>query len=132
MTEDPIFLDRTGRRHRLVALLSTAGGLLLVLTTLALVAGFTGTGPGALPGWPAPAATSATARPTPAPRRIRRAAPAPAAPRTSAPAKPATIAPPAATPARVTPSATATPTASPTTSRPGHRPTAKPHNTKKP
>ncbi|BCJ50720.1 hypothetical protein Asp14428_21950 [Actinoplanes sp. NBRC 14428] len=48
---DPVFVDRTGRRRRFVALAGSAGALVLVLAVLALVAGFTGAGPGPVPGW---------------------------------------------------------------------------------
>ena len=49
---DPVFLDRTGRRRRLFVAAGSAGGLLLSVAALALVAGFTGAGPGSMPGWP--------------------------------------------------------------------------------
>jgi hypothetical protein len=49
---DPVFLDRTGRRRRLFVAAGTAGGLLLATAAVALVAGFTGAGPGSVPGWP--------------------------------------------------------------------------------
>ncbi|MEV6602157.1 hypothetical protein AB0M36_35705 [Actinoplanes sp. NPDC051346] len=50
MTE-PVFVDRSGRRRRVVALAGSAGALVLVLAVLALVAGFTGVAPATLPGW---------------------------------------------------------------------------------
>ncbi|MFI7546959.1 hypothetical protein [Actinoplanes sp. NPDC049599] len=49
---DPVFLDRTGRRRRLFVAVGSVGGLLLAVAALALVAGFTGAGPGSVPGWP--------------------------------------------------------------------------------
>jgi hypothetical protein len=49
---EPVFVDATGRRHRLFVVLGASGGLVLLLVALALLVGFTGTGPGGLPGWP--------------------------------------------------------------------------------
>jgi hypothetical protein len=49
---DPVFLDRTGRRRRLFVAAGSVGGLVLLIAAVALVAGFTGTGPGSVPGWP--------------------------------------------------------------------------------
>jgi hypothetical protein len=130
---DPVFLDRTGRRHRLVALLTSGGGLALVLTTLALIAGFTGAGPTAVPGWPA-ATPAHTAQPRPAshPTEHSRAA-TPSSPPAAAPAarhtgSAAATAPPSASP-------TTSPSPSPSPSRPGNRGnsahTRNPHSAKK-
>ena len=47
----PVFVDRTGRRRRWFALFGAAGGGLLSVATVVLVAGFLGAG-GALPGLP--------------------------------------------------------------------------------
>ncbi|WP_203920442.1 hypothetical protein [Rugosimonospora africana] len=49
---DPVFVDGTGRRRRLLVVAGSVGGLVLVLAVLALLAGFTGVGPGSAPGWP--------------------------------------------------------------------------------
>jgi hypothetical protein len=49
---EPVFVDATGRRRRLFVVLGVSGGLVLLLVALAVVAGFTGAGPGGLPGWP--------------------------------------------------------------------------------
>lgn len=43
------------------------GGLVLLLAVATLLAGLTGAGPSAVPGWPAPAATRAKAQPSPSP-----------------------------------------------------------------
>jgi uncharacterized iron-regulated membrane protein len=104
---DPVFVDRTGRRRRLFALGGTAGGLLLAVTLLALLAGFTGAGPAVLPDWSdagAAAPRRAPARPAPSPAETPRADPtyadAPAATgavRTSSPATTTAAAEPAAT-----------------------------------
>ncbi|ROP29539.1 hypothetical protein [Couchioplanes caeruleus] len=51
MIVEPVFVDRTGRRRRVVALAGSAGALVLVLAAVALIAGFTGTVPASLPGW---------------------------------------------------------------------------------
>lgn len=52
--EDPIFLDHSLRRRRLVMAGGTAVGTALILAALALVSGFTSTGPHQPPAWPAP------------------------------------------------------------------------------
>jgi len=49
---DPVFVDRTGRRRRLFAATGAAGGVLLAIASLALVAGFTGAGDASLPALP--------------------------------------------------------------------------------
>lgn len=49
---DPVFVDRTGRRRRLFMATGAAGGVAMALVTLALIAGFTGAGPGYLPTLP--------------------------------------------------------------------------------
>ena len=97
-TGDPVFVDRSGRRRRLVTLTGTAGGLLLAAAVLALLAGFTGAGPVALPGWddatttsrPAPGAARPSTRPAHVPvptgrPRAARPAPSAAAPSATAP-----------------------------------------------
>lgn len=61
---DPVFVDRTGRRRRVAAMVATVAGLVLVLVALAMFVGFTGVGAGRLPGLPGvvdPAATQAPA-----------------------------------------------------------------------
>jgi hypothetical protein len=130
LAPEPVFLDRSGRRQRVVALAGTAGGLLLALAALALIAGFTGAGPSTLPGWPAaapvhPARTAtATAGPptaTPPARRPSSSAPGPSS------ATPAATTPSPSPSPSVTPPAT--PSASPTPTSPGHRhnPSKKPN-----
>lgn len=49
---EPVFVDRSGRRRRLVVWAGTAGGALLALAAVVLLAGFTGAGTDAptLPG----------------------------------------------------------------------------------
>lgn len=95
---EPVFVDRTGRRRRVVALAGSAGALVLLLAALALVAGFTGTGPGSLPGWAVPGTEQLhgeKAKPAPAPSvrpSSRAASPAPTRERarTSPAARPTT------------------------------------------
>jgi hypothetical protein len=72
---DPVFVDRTGRRRRIVGLAGAAAALVLFVTAVIMLAGFTGAGGARLPGLPglgnaqipgaAPApGQSATAHPT--------------------------------------------------------------------
>ncbi|GII25779.1 hypothetical protein [Planosporangium mesophilum] len=49
---EPVFVDTAGRRRRFVMITGAAGGVVLVLTLLALLAGFTGAGPRHLPWLP--------------------------------------------------------------------------------
>lgn len=104
---EPVFLDRSERRRRAVVWLGTAGGALLAVAVVVLLAGFTGSGPrtpdlpadAATPhstvdgkprrdgGVPAPAPAGTTAAPStgpPAPSSRSAATSAPAAPTTSA------------------------------------------------
>jgi hypothetical protein len=122
---DPVFVDRTGRRRRLFALGGTAGGLLLAVVLLALLAGFTGAGPAVLPDWADAGAGAATPRRTPS-----RPAPDPAGDPQSArtpdgtpPADEALTPPP---PATATPTAEASPTRRGNRRTPTHTPSAKP------
>ncbi|GAA4460412.1 hypothetical protein [Phytohabitans houttuyneae] len=116
----PVFVDRSGRRRRLVRAAGTAAGLALALASALLVAGFTGAGPDHLPLLPDPAGgrignVPASARPS--------VTPAPAPPSRSAPpsGQPTSRAPSSAVPAT---------TAAPTPSRTNHRrvPTHTPGN----
>jgi len=135
--DDPVFVDRTGRRRRLIAIAGSTGGLVLTLMLLALVAGFTGVGPASVPGWPdaaaavdgsqpKPSRTAPSARPSPRP-----AEPAPVG-RPRRPASSAAV--PAATPTPSASSVTATPSVSvtPTPTNNGRKPSRspKPHPTK--
>lgn len=117
---EPVFVDRTGRRRRLFAASGVAGAVLLLLASLALMAGFTGTGAGQLPMLPGPAAnTPRKAASKAAPSATIRATGSPR-PRTTA--RPtATPTPPAITsqPAGVTP----TPTRTNHRRVPSHKPT---------
>jgi hypothetical protein len=139
---EPVFLDRTGRRRRLVAAAGASAILLLTLMVLALLAGFTGVAPKTMPGWPAADGHPRPARP--APERIE---PAPSAASlataTSRPSAPVT--PPANTdqpsgnvPTTTGPATTlpSTPTASPTRPGNGHgrnpSHTPNPHASKSP
>jgi len=99
---DPVFVDRSGRRRRLIVIAGTAGTLVLLAAIVALLAGFTGAGPVAVPGWPgadagrpAPNARVTTTRTTPPP--------APAPPVATASARPsarvAVTPPPSSSPA---------------------------------
>jgi hypothetical protein len=92
-TVDPVFLDRSGRRRRWFVAAGTAGGLLLSTAALALVAGFTGAGPGSVPGWPGGADDRSVDRPEsavsvrpPATRRAPRPPATTEVERTTAPA----------------------------------------------
>jgi hypothetical protein len=91
----PVFVDRTGRRRRLFTAAGAAGGLVLCLVSLLLIAGFTGTGPDYLPTLPesvrGPVRTTPSGKPAPSPRPSR----SPDAVRTtrSATVAPATTAP---------------------------------------
>jgi hypothetical protein len=76
---DPVFVDRSGRRRRLVLIAAIAGTSVLLAILAAMVVGFTSSGPAAVPGWPGldghhvatkpqPAATSSTTTSTSKPR----------------------------------------------------------------
>lgn len=71
---DPVFVDRTGRRRRLFAIAGSAGGVVLVFVVLALLAGFTGAGTAAIPGWPAARAERTRPAPTAVPQPMPTAA----------------------------------------------------------
>lgn len=106
---DPVFVDRTGRRRRLVAIAASAAGLVLVLVALAMFVGFTGVGAGRLPGLPGAVDPVATVAP---------------APGGSATAQPLEHTPwPSVTRAAASPTNSA---GSPTRSPNGHRPTQTP------
>jgi hypothetical protein len=129
-TGDPVFLDRTGRRRRLFTLAGTAGGLLLAVAVLALLAGFTGVEPAALPGWgdatPAPGPSrGAAATTTTTATQASRSTTAPPAPRpvTRVPSSPSASADPAPAP---TTSPAPTPTATRKAKGRGHVPTHTP------
>jgi len=116
---EPVFVDGSGRRRRLLVAGMSAGILALLAAVAALVAGLTGAAPGHLPGL-GPAQTAIPGRPQPA------ASPRPVAPAgnrgTGHPSGTATTpGPPAAT--------VAVPSGSPT----GHRnvPTQTPSHPKK-
>jgi cytoskeletal protein RodZ len=124
---EPVFVDRTGRRRRLFAAAGAAGGVLLALASLVLVAGFTGAGAGYLPALPEPAGSKAhSAVSTASPSATTRSAgpsPAPATPgredrTTTASVPPATTTPPTS----VTPSPTHTNNRNVPTHTPSHKP----------
>jgi hypothetical protein len=120
---DPVFVDRTGRRRRVLAAAGVIGGLALILAALALVAGLTGAGAAAVPGWPAadrpnghlPRVLSTSV--TPASRSP--AAPADRPARSTTPDAPAATTP--APPTATATSASATPARTPNSHR--HVPT---------
>jgi len=121
---DPVFLDRTGRRRRLFVAAGTIGGLLLLIAAVALVAGFTGTGPGSVPGWPGGTDELRVGRPDAAvsvrPRKTQPpATTTPAVPRTTAPAVPVTTVP---APTSAAPSSTPTASVNPHRRVPTHTP----------
>jgi hypothetical protein len=121
---EPVFVDRTGRRRRLFAAAGAAGGVLLALASLVLVAGFTGAGAGYLPALPEPAGSKAHSAVSTARSSATTHSPAPAAPgpedrSTTASIPPATTTPPAG----VTPSPTHTNNRRVPTHTPSHKPT---------
>ncbi|HET8683580.1 MAG TPA: hypothetical protein VFM54_17195 [Micromonosporaceae bacterium] len=63
-----VFVDRSGRRRRLVTLVGAGLGVLLVASLSILLAGMFSSGPVAIPGWPdagaRPAEGAATPQPT--------------------------------------------------------------------
>jgi hypothetical protein len=135
---EPVFLDRTGRRRRIVVAAAAAATVLLSLIMLALLAGFTGAGPGVMPGWPAADGHAQPARPSPdrtepspsaaikARAPVRSSAPTPTALPTSA--APTVTAPP--TTASAVPTASATTRGNGRGRNPSHTPN--PHSSKKP
>lgn len=66
MTAEPVFVDRSGRRRRLIVAAGAGGTLALLIAAGALLAGFTGTSPGAVPGWPTSGPHHGVAKPHPA------------------------------------------------------------------
>jgi hypothetical protein len=125
---DPVFVDHTGRRRRFVAAAATAGALILTLAVVALLAGFTGAGPVAVPGFPA--ARTGHVKPTrPTPPRTDPTPAATPAPPAAAPA--GTSGPATARPSSGAPSVTSAPTTSPTPRGNGRSPSHRPHPTKK-
>jgi hypothetical protein len=139
---EPVFLDRTGRRRRLVAAAGASAILLLTLMVLALLAGVTGIAPKTMPGWPAADGRPRPARPIPdrtepAPSAASRAAAtrrtSPTAPPSTSTDQPSGTEPTTMGPATTLPS---TPTASPTRPGNGHgrnpSHTPNPHASKSP
>lgn len=125
----PVFVDRSGRRRRLVRVAGATVGLTLTLAAALMVAGFTGAGPGHLPLLPDPAGDrmgTATKAPRPA------VVPAPSSPRPSRIPDAPTTRPTRSSGVAATATVTATPatTATPAPSRSGHRrvPTHTPGN----
>ncbi|MEV4639693.1 hypothetical protein AB0J80_20280 [Actinoplanes sp. NPDC049548] len=126
---EPVFVDRTGRRRRVMAVAGSAGTLVLALLVLALVAGFTGGGPLPLPGWADSGGehlrnddnAKPTPPPTPSRRPTRHVADAAPTPRGS---HAATTRPAPAESAR--PSASAAPVRTSHRRIPTHTPTAPP------
>jgi hypothetical protein len=63
----PVFVDRTGRRRRVLTIAGCAGGLLLTITTVGLLSGFTGIDPATLPGLPFGKQPAVAVQPAPSP-----------------------------------------------------------------
>jgi hypothetical protein len=113
-TARPVFLDRTGARRRVLVVAGTGGGLALLAVTVAILVGFTGTAPGALPALPVPAEGRA-AGVVPAPRADPRVSRPPSRPAVPTSATPSTVA------GSATPSATTNPHRTVPTQTPSHR-----------
>ncbi|MCP2328423.1 hypothetical protein HDA40_006930 [Hamadaea flava] len=118
----PVFVDRSGRRRRLITVLGAALGVSLLLGLIGLGASLIGGGPAQLPGWPghgggAEPKPSAVAEPSVSPSRSTAA--------TTRTTDPSVSASPSAT-ART--SATSVPPGQTNT----HRPSAKPSRSRKP
>lgn len=138
-TTEPVFLDRTGRRRRLVTVLSAAAALLLTLIVLALLVGLTGMGGGSMPGWPAANGRPGRVQPTPqhtelAPSAAVRATAtyrrsANTTPRTMDIGQPSSAVPTTTQPptASASPTPTATMSATPTTKAHGRKPSHSPN-----
>jgi hypothetical protein len=118
----PVFVDRSGRRRRLVKLVGTCLGVVLATSLALLAAAVSGAAPMHVPGFPdavqhaGGGAADATAPPTTPPRALTgggRTPPAPSGSRTS-------VATPVATPA-ASPSHSAVPTSA------SYVPTKSPH-----
>ena len=122
MTADPVFVDRTGRRRRLMVIMGAAASGILLAVVLALLAAFSGAGPAAVPGWPGTAAGHGTAKP-----RSTTIIPT-SRPAVTAPARSAVTTTPAPRPATTTASAPVVPTAT-ASARPkgrAHSPSVRP------
>jgi hypothetical protein len=63
---DPVFVDRSGRRRRLVLIAAIAGTSVVLALLAAMVAGFTTAGSAAVPAWPGADGHHAGAKPQPA------------------------------------------------------------------
>ena len=123
----PVFVDSTGRRRRLAAILGVAGAALLTLVSAMLVAGFIGGGSGYLPGLPnAPRTEPAVGQPGTPLGNGSPATPGAPAPGRTSPA-PATSAGSGSPPV---PGGSATPPSNQPAS-PGHRNTAHPTPSRK-
>ena len=108
---EPVFVDRTGRRRRLIALAGSVGGLVLTVALFALAVGFTGAGPVSIPGWPESAAGAVIGEPATRPPSDARRSTTLRPQDAERTAEPAPIRPGA-----VSPSGTVTPAPSPTAS----------------
>ncbi|MEV6850349.1 hypothetical protein [Actinoplanes sp. NPDC051411] len=129
MIIDPVFVDRSGRRRRLVLIAAIAGTSVVLAVLAAMVAGFTAVGSEAVPGWPGADGHHAGAKPQPAATSSASTSRPSRAPVTAAtPARHVvTAGAPASAPTRRA-SASATPSPSSPTGPKGrgHSPTARP------
>ena len=119
---EPVFVDRTGRRRRLIAVAGSVGGLVLTVALVALVVGFTGAGPVSIPGWPDSAAGAVIGEPATRPPSGARRSTTPRPQDAQRTAEPAPIGPGAVSPSTTvmpapSPTASATPSASPSPTR---------------
>jgi hypothetical protein len=113
----PVFVDRTGRRHRLLSTGGAIGAFALVAVTIGLAVALTGMSGGGLPGFPAAPEHSQQA---PAHHTLT------AATSTGTPATPSPVPDPSPNPT-LSPSPTSSPSASPSQTTPGPPGRSNPH-----
>lgn len=131
MIAEPVFVDRSGRRRRLIVAAGVGGTLALLIAVGALLAGFTGSAPAAVPGWPTSGARHGAAKPGPATAASATTRPVHPPVVTSAPARhtaaPSPSPSPSPSPAqRSSASASAAPTVTAPVHGRGHSPSARP------
>jgi hypothetical protein len=126
---DPVFVDRSGRRRRLVLMASIAGTSVVLAVLAAMVAGFTTAGSTAVPGWPGADGRHVGAKPQPAGTRSISTSrpPRPVVAATTPARQVVTVGSPASSPThRVSTSASPSTSASTGPKGRGHSPTTRP------